>query len=418
MFERLKYFIKKRCMWKCFMSKAILLFCGTIICVLLSGCGTTIELNDYVVFETTGYEGYGTVQVYLDSEAMVEDFGHLIEVPKGAETSHWSEDYATQLFIETCVDYSIDRTSKLSNGDQVRLKWNCKDKIAKNQFSCNLKYSDIVYTVEDVKEAQFFDPFDNISITFGGLSPQGYANIDTSNCSFSSSLTYVESKADNLKNGDTITIWVEPIGGWDSFVETFGMVPSSQEKVYEVQGLSTYIVYANEINDSLLEETHEYAVERIKKYFSSVEVSGKVDPYIKSTPRKIKYVGNYFLKKDDTYSENFNRLYLVYQVDSEVELDKDLSGEMVMYNYEFYYLLSYDNIYIYDGKLHWSNRDEHYDEFVDYTDVIKSSYWGVYHSLICDGYQTVEDVRNKVYDDYNGKWSHIKESKENRVIFK
>ena len=53
---------------------SILLVLCAIMCMLLTGCGSSsVNLNDYVVITDEGYDGYGTISVKLDYEKLIED---------------------------------------------------------------------------------------------------------------------------------------------------------------------------------------------------------------------------------------------------------------------------------------------------------------------------------------------------------
>ena len=150
----------------------------------LTGCGkTTVNLNEYVTINVEGYDSMGTASYEFDYDAFENDYSGKIKF-----NSKNGNDYSKlgllmgatteEMLLDVCVSQKLDKTSGLSNGDKVILKWDCEDVMAEEYFNATLKYSDIEYTVSDLEEVESFNPFDYVTVSFSGISPKGTVTIN------------------------------------------------------------------------------------------------------------------------------------------------------------------------------------------------------------------------------------------------
>lgn len=360
-------------------TKAILMI-GVITVMLfaLTGCGkTTIKLDKYVTITSEGYDSMGTASYDFDYDAFVKDYSGKIKLSKNSsELSGWgllTSETLEELLLDCCVDQKLDKTSDLSNGDVVTLKWNCEDTMAEEYFNVKLHYSDIIYTVKGLKEVGTFNPFDHLTIAPDGIAPNGSVslnpNYDKSEMQY---ITFSSSKNSGLSNGDTITITADIQGSKDSFVSNYGVILSPTEMEYTVNGLKSYATSAV----SIPEDTMSKMVNQGKDVFMSEIATSWIDGYeIKS----IDYLGNYFMTLKEGQSGDNNYLYLVYKIDF-IEIDGN--------EYKFYYQVKFKNI-ITDGNgnclVDLSDYEKTSDTF-EYAD-------GKYNAL---GYNTVDSLYETV----------------------
>ena len=144
---------------------------------VLSGCGQkTVNLNKYVEIEISGYDTVGTAKISYDMEALRKDLKDRIKVNTKEMNEltaglygEMSSDDLVEMLLMTCVDGSFDKDSGLKNGDKVVWTWECDDEAAKKYFNCKLKCSDIKETVEGLKEATVFDPFEHVTVSYSGM---------------------------------------------------------------------------------------------------------------------------------------------------------------------------------------------------------------------------------------------------------
>lgn len=285
----------------------------------LTGCGgTSINLNEYISIEVSGYDSMGQANVTFDRKAFEEDYGDKIKAKideQGGDAAMMSLDLQFggepySVMLNYCTDYEVDKTSELSNGDVIKVTWDCEDENAKDYFNCSLKYSDIEYKVEGLEEISTFNPFEFVTIDVTGIAPNGSVtitpNYDKKEMQY---LTFSTDKFGGLSNGDTVVVTANIQGGVDSFVQQFNSIPSPVTMEYTVEGLTSYVTSSSEIDETTLNSIKQQAEDVYKANWFNLE--GSMDGLQGMT-----YIGNYFLSKKEAMAINeANQLYMVYKVD-------------------------------------------------------------------------------------------------------
>ena len=320
--------------------KVFLLFGFVAVVMLaLTGCGSsTINLNKYVTIEASGYNSVGTISYKFDEDALCKDYSGKIKVnsKNSAELAALgmsSGDSAVALMLEFCVDYDLDKTTGLSNGDVVTLKWDCDDEQAKESFNCKLKYSDITYEVSGLKEAGSFNPYDYVKVSFSGTAPDGKVVITPDkNRAEMQDIQFTADRETGLKNGDQITITASTKSAADDFVEKFGSVLGKSEETYTVEGLSQYVTDISNVPSDMYDKMDKQLQDVLKSDFASWDGE---------TLSKMELLGTYTITKkesmSDAYGDN-NYIYFVYKVSAKSSEPKG--------NYEYYWYGYYTNVIV------------------------------------------------------------------------
>ncbi len=274
---------------------------------------TVVSLNKYLTITTTGYDSVGKASTIFNSEQFERDYSGKIKAKKAFadylrqdtdsifSLNSASADLMAIGFLEDQISGSLDKTSKLSNGDEIKYIWECNDAVIEKLFKVKLNYSDITYTVENLKPVEKKDVFANISLNFSGIAPTG--RIDNVVNPEGLSLKY--SKTDGLSNGDKITVTAS-IGDEGSFIEKHGWLPKEMTKDYEVSGLSSYVRTISEVNGASLEAMKKEAGDQVasniaRNYASTTVTEG------------LAYAGSYLLTaKKPGSSSTYNHFYIVY----------------------------------------------------------------------------------------------------------
>ena len=328
----------------------------------LTGCGkTTVKLDKYVTITAEGYDSMGTASYDFDYDAFKKDYSGKIKTSKNSnELSGWgllSGETSDELLLDFCVSQKLDKTSGLSNGDVVTLKWNCEDAMAEEYFNVKLDYSDVTYTVKGLEEVGKFNPFDYVTVTFSGISPNGSVTI-TPNYD-KAEMQYVSFSADKnsgLKVGESVTVTASISGSTDSFVEKFGAVLGKTEEAYTVENLAHYI---SDISD-IPEDMYNKMDKQLQDNFNA-HVANSWDA---AESASINLIGNYLvtLKEGMSGSPN-NYIYFVYRV----TYSNDHINDYTYYWYGYYE----DTMILADGTCTV--------DLSQYTVSEASSSWG-YHS--------------------------------------
>ncbi|WP_028520084.1 hypothetical protein [Ruminococcus flavefaciens] len=275
------------------------------IAAILVGCGrTTIDPNEYVEVKYDGMDTVARAYVEIDYEKMVTDNLKAFGI-KSKKDDHAIERAAGKL--EKYLSGELDKTSELSNGDEIVFEWNDDDvdKLEK-KYKIKLKISDKNITVKDLEEPKKFDPFDYLEVSYTGVGPDGQIQLDYSDLP----VDYVSFYADpsyGLSNGDKVKVtfgYSEDSAKEECFSQ--GYLPESFEKEYTVEGLQQYASKISEIDKKSYDKMDKYAQDR---FMEDVE-----DNWEKKELKDLELLGvNLYIPKEENYSMK-NALCYVYKV--------------------------------------------------------------------------------------------------------
>lgn len=313
------------------MKKTIFILISCVLMLGLSACGKTMDLNDYVHVEITGYDGYGEANVVFDRDAFKEDFADM-EL-KGENSAAYNLFYssAAACVLDEFIRVDVDVAEGLSNGDSVTLKWNCDEENIKELTGYKVSCQEEVITVEGLVEVSTFDPFAGLRVEFSGISPQGNAVIVTDDISTEAEeLLFLLDKSSGLANGDVVTV---RINGADSisiehYVEYCGAIPESFEKQFVVEGLGEYVTELSGIPNDMMQKMDAQAQDKLKAYVAERWADSE-------SLDGVQLIGNYFLTPKEGFGGT-NKVYFVYKVT--VTNDSRPDG------FDYYYYTRYDNL--------------------------------------------------------------------------
>ena len=225
--------------------------------LFLCGCtGRYINLNDYIDVTFEGYDGYASAIISYDEEGLLK-VSRNIKVNKSAirqelkkEQKESGEDVLSDEEIEEIIeetepyDYLLNllddavilKSESLSSGEETELTWNVKDEDIEEiekYFKITVKYSDETYEVPILEEGTAYDPFNDLEVTFSGVSGSGQISV-INNSPYKSALGFSCSKTNSLSNGDVVTITVTFD---DGLSENFGVFLTKTQSDYTVSGL-------------------------------------------------------------------------------------------------------------------------------------------------------------------------------------
>lgn len=360
--------------------------------LIVTNITSTINLNDFVTIEVDGYNGYGTAFISVDWDAMEAKYGDKVKFSKEAKEGLGAfggilDGISAFDSLRGSVDVSLDTDEGLSNGDEIHYTWDIDDELFQ-YVSCKLKYTEGTYTVEGLKEAETFDPFADLTVTFEGISTNGelnmeYAGEELNPYDFSCDTAY------GLANGDTVTITLD-----DYLVEyclmELGKIPSVMEKTYTVEGLSEYVTDFSAIPQEFLDSMKKEAEDAIYAYTAQQYGSDY-------TLGELTY-GGYVLSAVSSATDFYgtlNDLCLIY-TGTVTGKDEELPATTVYYPVEFTDILSTNGEMSYDElegirgyaslSGYWFSTDGYLNPVVCYEDL--ATYYGDnYHVTSGDGFE-------------------------------
>ncbi len=290
----------------------------------------TIDLQDYITVEITGADGYGKADVDFDYDQFeldALDAAGLTDIAyqyigydyEDLQYVLSSEDYSkifNYAYAVDSVDYEVDVTSGLSNGDKVTVTFTFNNDLA-SEAGFKFKGNDYTVTVSDLGELEAIDPFEGVTIDYTGVSPnlEASVNTDGANEVVSNYVRFSLSEDDDITIGDTITVSITNYDEED-FANDYGVTFTSLSKEYKCEDASYYTKSASEINDTFLTEAKTAVEESLNNALNFNISSTNTKTYVSN--ENLTYVGYFFLYLDDvadysSYNHRpYNQLYLVY----------------------------------------------------------------------------------------------------------
>jgi len=293
-------------------------------CVSLTGCGTkSFDVTETMEITFEGYNGYGVCKLddeYEWIDDVVDWYGDTINEMQAA---------SCEVELMDTVTYKISPSEGLTNGDTVTITPNIGS--AAEDYAFELKGKEITATVKGLGDVAEFDPFENITITFDGVGPNGTINIKPSD--ENRDIAYKVDKNSGLSNGDVVKITAEPTSGMNVYAEKHGKVFSKTEKTYTVEGLSSYATAIDSIPNDMQDKMKNQAKDSIQASCASWAEG--------NTLKDAKFIGYYFLTEKEGFSVNpHNDIYLVYEITANLTGLKrggdgktQETGEQVYYTY-------------------------------------------------------------------------------------
>ena len=377
-----------------------------VVCIVAVTHKTVINLNDYLTVSYDGYNTVGHASYSFDSAALEKDYGSKIKLTSdgkkqlGELSGLADATDAALMVVEESVGGELDKSDKLSNGDEVNFKWDI-DEDALKYVNCKLKYSDQKFTVSDLKDAETVDVFDGVTVEFTGTAPNGAADIvNNANNEIAQNFGFSLDKSDGLSNGDEVVLSLQNYSGTDDIAsycaENYGMIPKETEKTFKVEGLPSYATKLSEISDDIMAKMKQQVED---EYNAMMAANGS--NYIKSN--SLDYAGAYFLTSKAGNTNTSNRLILVYKANATVDNTETKFKD----TFDYYYAGCFDNIMILpDGtcSVDLSQCQTPNDSFT----VGKSWFDAYYFS----GYEKLDTLVNKLVTANINNYTYEKDIKD------
>lgn len=307
-------------------------------CAGLSGCGKeTIDVTVGADVSVNGYDGQGTAMIAKSNvlSKVASEYGKDMTIMERAEL----EDK-----LYNSVEYSLSEEEGLSNGDEITLTIDV-DESAFKDYDFKLTGGEKKITVKGLEEVETIDPFEDVVVTFSGMSPNGTASVSTPSSYNGIDLNYKLDKNTGLKNGDEVTLSVSSYNGTD--VEEYcagkGKSLSATEKKFTVEGLASYAQTIADIPDDMKNKMLAQAEDAIKAkcIWDKKGTTGIL--------KSLEYLGDYYLTGKEGFDVSpYNKIYCVYKGTVEFNaLKRGGDGKtMETGTASFYTYYYYDNIII------------------------------------------------------------------------
>lgn len=359
----------------------------------------TIDLDKYTTVTYEGYDGYGTASVNVDWSKIEEDYKGKIKFTKDANDkfkalfgdSGISMDdlYGPEEILELYINYDIDKTDELKNGDTVNLKWDINESYSEG-INVKVKAEDKEFKVQDLKEVKTKDIFKDLEVSFSGIAPDGtlsynYTGKDLDTYNFIADNSY------NLSNGDKVKITLK-IENMSDFADKNGYLPKEMEKEYTVSGLAEYVTKISEVSDNAKEYMKGEADDIITAWTASSKDDDSAHVVTAS-----EYVGDFILgAKNMSSAWHKNTYYMIYKVTYEAN---DNYGGIILNNStdagDYYVVIGYDDVSVYDNGAYEVDTSSHEG----------TALYPGWTSKDRLGYASLADLKNDVIDTEAGDYT-------------
>lgn len=253
-----------------------------------------IDLNDYIEYEFSGYDGKGIVTYNVDLDQLISDNDKL---------KNCNEDD-----LADGINGSWDRDSDLSNGDVIVFDWSVHLKDIENKYKVEFLDDDLEVTVRGLEKMPEIDPFDYIEIEYNGVAPYTYVVIRTQTTPIGDIL-YSSDASFYVKNGDTFTITASSYyTGKDlkQQAEEAGYTLTRDTMEVTVEGVDEYVNTMNDISAECIEFMEEQAISLYYENNRQLQSDEHID--------SLAMDGMYFLTIKDSSSwlgPGYNYCYIV-----------------------------------------------------------------------------------------------------------
>ena len=339
---------------------AVVVVVAIIVIVNILNRPPTVNLDDYIIVDFTGTDGYGKASVSFNKGKFEDDWADKLQFTGAqGQVGYGIGDYLSSA-LSKC--YSLDKKSNLSNGDKVKVKWDIsnsdKEDIARN-VRCELQYSDKEFTVEGLDEMQTVDVFEGITVAFDGQAPNGIAAIEGYG---KYNLEYNIDKPDGLSNGEEVKVTASAPGNGnvDDYLAEYRQVKAeATEKTFTVEGLPEAVDTVAKIPAdalaSMKKETEDFIMSDTAK-----------DDF---TLKNYEYVGAIMLnpKNHSDWSYDTRETYIVYKVNITVNGTKD--DKPVKTEDSYYTFYKFGEMTIVDGTASYDINGEPSSNYINFDNV-------------------------------------------------
>lgn len=336
-----------------------------------------VDINKYITVEYSGYDTVGTASYKIDADGLTQ----AILKAQGKKSSQTALDslsgYSVYDMARGYLEVSLDKTQDLSNGDTVTVSVKC-DQFADSVLGVKFVYKDQEHKVEGLEQAKEVDIFNDVTVTFSGISPNAKVKISNlSSDSYLGSLDLKASKTKEIKTGDTITVTVS-VDEREALRQGYRITQLSKD--YVCDKLDQYITSVDSLSSEQMEKLKKTAQDKIEAYFAQNSISGSINSY----------AGAYTLVSKSSSASN--KVYIVYTADVTANTSYSGTDTTTQTVYIPVYLtgvlLKTDGTVSYDSKVYMSGST-------------KIGYW-----TYVQGYSKGEDMYKELITAQKDKYTY------------
>ena len=362
--------------------------------VILNKRAHTVNLNDYVEVSFEGFDGYGTAEVSIDYDSIVDDYCDKFKEDKISrdmeKLDYYEREYYDYLDLDPesiliyfCINVDVSKQTNLSNGDTVKYSWDVNKKKLEKYFDLEFEYSNEKVTVEGLEEIDKYDAFEHLTINYVGASPSASIALDYDGEYFNNGDFYCD-KYEALKDGDTITVTLDV--DTQEVANSYGVIPTETSKTFTVECPNRYAENVDDISSEIKSQLKGQADDVITSFVASYDGDFSLQDNV--------YLGDFTICSKGNSTDPVNAYGFIYKLTFQYEhMNK-------MNNIVTYYYVAYEDILVdSDGKSDISA--------LNYSTTSNAFRINVYYSI--KGYDSLTALKSAVIDanaaEYNYDWN-------------
>ena len=178
---------------------AAVIVVGIIVGIVIASLPATIYIDDYITIEYNGLSTRG--EAYLD-------FNHnAFKAALLEEMTLQEMNIMHELLQNAGFLFELDKTSELTNGDEIHISFYMDNEIAKD-YGVQIKLKNDTITVNSLQEPVFLDLFKDLELTFNGCSPYSEVTFvnNSTNEFIQNYVSYYIDNSYNLEEGEIFTV--------------------------------------------------------------------------------------------------------------------------------------------------------------------------------------------------------------------
>lgn len=283
-----------------------------IVIVVAMNMKKTVNLNDYVEVEFSGYDTQGKVTASIDEDALGAKIAEVGKIPDASdEYALWDGidpsdtfDIILAYFGSDVIDVEVTPAEGLSNGDEVTVNIVYNEQLGE-KLGVKFKAESEKFTVEGLEEAESVDPFADVTIEYEGVAPDLTVNIvNNSTDEYLAGLKYTADVSGGLRPGDKFTVTVDADAD-NAFDKGYILTETSKE--FTCEGCNFYLEDIADISDDTLANIKEDAENILEAYFADAA------DYISYNGLELVGYSIYNPKTIDSVTWYGNGIWLVYK---------------------------------------------------------------------------------------------------------
>lgn len=324
--------------------KLVVLVLSIALIVGVAGCSkkakeVEVDLSEYIDLTIEGRDGDGDASFVFDYETLIED---LLDHEDLGDFFDDEEDDLTDFLEDMTIELSS--TYYLSNGDVLTYEVDYDEDDAEDLKLVILDLEDV--TVEGLEVAKDYNPFEDLTVSFTGISPFIEVDLDY-NCSLDTMFyAYFETDKDYYAKGEPVIITME-YDDYDAEYAFVNITTTAMEWVAESE--YEYILEASQITDKtelydyIYAEVQDYVTAELSKDAQSIFYGMNLhDNYDYSSKTNIAQLGGnievdsvYFLTKKETQLLSYdtvNELAIIFKVPV---IFQEIDADTIYYAYMY-----------------------------------------------------------------------------------